>query len=59
MNENFEESDADSPDSRASQQDYHRRTMAEVRVAVTRGAAGIQASYFFDQETHDLEDETP
>jgi hypothetical protein len=31
-------------------QDYHRRNMEEIRSAVTRGAAGIEASYFCDQE---------
>jgi hypothetical protein len=54
MSENFEEANQDSPEARESRQDHHRRTMEEIRAAVTRGTAGLEASYFFDQDTLSL-----
>jgi hypothetical protein len=57
MPESLEESNADLGDPGEFRQDYHRRTMEEIRAAVTRGAAGLQASYFFDQEAAGLADE--
>jgi hypothetical protein len=49
MNE-IEEPVSESLELRDLLQDYHRRNMEEIRSAVTRGAAGIEASYFCDQE---------
>jgi hypothetical protein len=48
MNEDIEESFSD-PEARSVLEDYHRRNMEEIRATVTRGAAGIEASYLFDQ----------
>jgi hypothetical protein len=57
MSENFEDIDPDSPEARQFRQDYYRRTMEEIRVAVNRGTTGIEASYFIDQGTLGLERE--
>jgi hypothetical protein len=43
------ELDAASPETRSVHEDWHRRNMEEIRAAVTRGAGGIEASYFADQ----------
>ena len=49
MDEDFAELDADSQESRNVREDWCRRNMEEVRAAVTRGATGVEASYFVDQ----------
>ena len=39
----------DSPEARDILEELHRQNMQEIRAAVTRGASGIEASYFCDQ----------
>lgn len=50
MNERLEEPDSDPLEVGEFRQDYHRKNMEEIRSAISRGAAGIEASYFCDHE---------
>jgi len=49
MDENFAELDADSQENRNVREEWCRRNMEEISSAVSRGAAGVEASYFLDQ----------
>jgi len=49
MDEDFAEADADLQESRTVREDWCRRNMEEISAAVTRGATGVEASYFLDQ----------
>jgi hypothetical protein len=50
MYNEFDEPDTDSLQERKVLEDVYRQNMQEIRATVTRGAAGIEASYFCDQE---------
>ena len=56
MNERIAGPDRDSPEAENASDDYYRKHLEEITVAVTRGSTGIEAAYFFEQQVlHSLE----
>jgi len=49
MSDEVAEPDTDGLEARNVLDDVHRQYMQEIRATVTRGATGIEASYFCDQ----------
>lgn len=49
MIEKIGEPDLDLAEAHDHRDDYHRRNVGEIRAAVTRGATGIETSYFLEQ----------
>jgi hypothetical protein len=49
MSDEITGTDLDPAEADNAREDYHRRSMGELRSSVTRGATGIETSYFLEQ----------